>query len=137
MSFAVCRSVRTNTDKGLWELQRYAASMTVVGGAGKLLRHFLSINPCHTVVSYSDNRLFTGNMYKKIGFTLAHETDPDYCYVSNSIKDGRIHKSKFQRKYLPSKLKNFDPDKTEVENCFNNGWYQLFDCGKKKWVLYR
>jgi len=137
MSFAVCRSVRTNTDKGLWELQRYAASMTVVGGAGKLLKHFLSINKCHTIVSYSDNRLFTGDMYRKIGFTLAHETDPDYCYVSNSIKDGRIHKSKFQRKYLPSKLKNFDPDKTEVENCFSNGWYQLFDCGKKKWVLYR
>lgn len=135
MSFAMCRSVRTNTDKGLWELQRYAASMTVVGGASRLLKHFLALDLCHTLVSYSDNRLFTGNMYKRIGFTLVHETEPDYCYVSNSIKDGRIHKSKFQRKHLPNRLTNFDPDKTEVENCFNNGWYQLFDCGKRKWVL--
>lgn len=135
MSFAVCRSIRTNTDKGLWELQRYSSSTTVVGGAGRLLKHFLDLGLCHTLVSYSDTRLFTGNMYEQIGFTLAHETEPDYCYVSSSIKAGRIHKSKFQRKHLPSRLANFDPDKTEVENCFNNGWYQLFDCGKKKWVL--
>ncbi len=137
MSFAMCRSVRTNTDKGLWELQRYASSMTIVGGASRLLKRFMALELCHTLISYSDNRVFTGNMYREIGFALVHETEPDYCYVSNSISDGRIHKSKFQRKYLPNKLKNFDPNQTEVENCFNNGWYQLFDCGKKKWILYR
>lgn len=135
MSFGMCRSIRTNIDKGLWELQRYAAALSVVGGAGRLLKNFLDLDLCHTLVSYSDNRLFSGNMYKELGFTLEHETDPDYCYVTNQLKDGRVHKSKFQRKHLPTKLKSFDPEKTEVENCFNNGWYQLFDCGKKKWIL--
>ena len=135
MSFDMARSTRRNTDKRLWELQRYAATHTVVGGASKLLSAFLKKALCHTLISYSDNRAFTGRMYEKLGFTLEHETAPDYCYVSNNLRQGRVHKSKFQRKHLPSKLETFDVEKTEVENCRDNGWYQLFDCGKKKWSL--
>lgn len=135
MSFGMARSIRTNIDKGLWELQRYASTCTVVGGASRLLYHFINLNLCHTLVSYSDSRLFSGNMYAKLGFTLEHQTDPDYCYVNNNNNVGRVHKAKFQRKYLPNRLSSFDPSKTEVQNCYDNGWYQLFDCGKKKWTL--
>ena len=135
MSFGVARSVRRNTDPQLWELQRYASSCTVVGGASKLLSMFVRMGLCHTIISYSDTRLFSGGMYEKLGFSLEHETKPDYCYVSTSVSDGRLHKSKFQRKHLAKKLKTFDPSKSESQNCFDNGWYQLFDCGKKKWVL--
>jgi hypothetical protein len=135
MSFGMARSIRTNIDKGLWELQRYASTCTVIGGASRLLHHFINLNLCHTLVSYSDSRLFSGNMYAKLGFTLEHHTEPDYCYVNNNSNVGRVHKAKFQRKYLPNTLASFDPSKTEVQNCYDNGWYQLFDCGKKKWVL--
>lgn len=135
MSFGMARSIRRNTDKELWELQRYASTYTIVGGAGRILNHFIKLNLCHTLISYSDTRLFKGSMYEKLGFTLEHETNPDYCYVSRNPKVGRVHKSKFQRKHLPNKLNNFDPEKTEVQNCYDNGWYQLFDCGKKKWSL--
>lgn len=135
MSFGVARSVRRNTDKHLWELQRYASTCTVVGGAGKLLSKFISLNLAHSIISYSDTRLFSGAMYEKLGFILVHETRPDYCYVSHSLSNGRVHKSKFQRKHLAKKLSVFDPSKSESQNCFDNGWYQLFDCGKKKWVL--
>ena len=55
--------------------------------------------------------------------------------MNGSYKVGRIHKSKFQRKNLPDMLSVFDPNLSEAENCRNNGWYQIFDCGKKKWVL--
>lgn len=135
MAFGVCRSIRHNTDPRLWELQRYASTHTVVGGASKLLSEFLRRGLAHTLVSYSDNRLFTGNMYLSLGFALEHESPPDYCYVSNNSRVGRIHKSRFQRKHLPKMLEIFDPEKTEVENCAENGWFQLFDCGKKKWAL--
>ena len=134
MSFGVARSVRGNTDRTLWELQRYAAACTVVGGAGKLLKHFLKTVPCKSLISYSDTRLFSGNMYKALGFSLVHETRPDYCYVSSGSR-WRHHKAQFQRKFLPDKLKSYDPSISEVENCYANGWYQLFDCGKKRWQL--
>lgn len=134
MSFGVARSVRGNTDRSLWELQRYAASCTVVGGASKLLKHFLTLVQCRSVISYSDTRLFSGNMYKALGFRLIHETRPDYCYVSSGSKS-RHHKANFQKKFLPEKLKVYDPALSEVENCHANGWYQLYDCGKKRWQL--
>lgn len=135
MSFGVARSDRRNTDKTVWELERYAATKTVVGGASKLLKAFLRSGRAKTVVSYSDTRAFSGAMYKALGFDLVGESAPDYKYVNGSYKVGRIHKSKFQRKNLPDMLSVFDPKLSEAENCRNNGWYQIFDCGKKKWVL--
>ena len=135
MSFGVARSDRRNTDKTVWELERYAATKTVVGGASKLLKAFLRSGRAKTVVSYSDTRAFSGAMYQALGFDLVSESAPDYKYVNGSYKVGRIHKSKFQRKNLPDMLSVFDPKLSEAENCRNNGWYQIFDCGKKKWVL--
>lgn len=135
MSFGVARSDRRNTDKTVWELERYAATKTVVGGASKLLKAFLRSGRAKTVVSYSDTRAFSGAMYQALGFELVSESAPDYKYVNGSYKVGRIHKSKFQRKNLPEMLSVFDPNLSEAENCRNNGWYQIFDCGKKKWVL--
>ena len=135
MSFGVARSDRRNTDKTVWELERYAATKTVVGGASKLLKAFLRSGRAKTVVSYSDTRAFSGAMYQALGFDLVSESAPDYKYVNGSYKVGRIHKSKFQRKNLPDMLSVFDPNLSEAENCRNNGWYQIFDCGKKKWVL--
>lgn len=135
MAFAPCRSIRRNTDARVWELQRYASICSVTGGASKLLKGFLSREMCHTLISYSDNRMFSGRMYEKLGFTLEHETPPDYSYVCTNSRMGRVHKSNFQRKHLPTRLKTFDPSKSEAVNCRENGWYQLFDCGKKKWSL--
>lgn len=135
MSFSVARSSRANTDSGLWELQRYASTVTVVGGASRLLNAFLDMKLCHTLVSYSDTRLFSGKMYAALGFDLVKDLPPDYCYVRNNSRVGRFHKSGFQRKNLHTKLESFDPDKTEVQNCLDNGWYQLYDCGKKKWSM--
>lgn len=135
MAFGIARSIRRNTDRRLWELYRYAATKTVVGGAGKLLKAFLELNLCDRLVSYSDERLFTGNMYQALGFTLEHTTPPDYCYTSGKPKDGRIHKSRFQRSHLAKKFDNFDESLNESENCKNNGFYQIFDCGKKRWML--
>jgi hypothetical protein len=135
MSFGIARSDRRNTDKTVWELERYAATKTVVGGASKLLKAFLRSGRAKTVVSYSDTRAFSGAMYQALGFGLVSESAPDYKYVNGSYKVGRIHKSKFQRKNLPELLGVFDPTLSEAENCRNNGWYQIFDCGKKKWVL--
>lgn len=135
MSFGVARSNRTNSDKSVWELERYAATKTVVGGASKLLKAFISSGRASTIVSYSDTRAFTGNMYKELGFDLVSESPPDYKYVNGNYRFGRQHKSRYQRRHLQTLLPSFDPSKSETENCRDHGLYQIFDCGKKKWVL--
>lgn len=73
-------------------------------------------------------------MYESMGFALAHETDPDYTYISGSF-EGRRHKSNFRRERLARILPNFDSTLTERENCHNHKIYQLFDCGKQRWEL--
>jgi hypothetical protein len=88
---------------------------------------------CTDIVSYSDNRWFTGEMYERLGFKEVHETEPDYKYVKNCTI---LPKNKFRHKSMKT-WKGFDynPEETEVQNAHRNGWYRIWDCGKKKWEL--
>jgi len=135
MSFSSFNSIRgQKKDSRFWELRRFATVCKVPGGASRLLKAFLSDHPeCKEVISYSDNRLFSGGMYSKLGFELVSESGPDYKYT----KGGKLlHKGLFRRSCL-AKMVNFDfnPDETEVQNCNRNGWWRVWDCGKKKWSL--
>lgn len=120
-----------------FELRRYAATCAVVGGPSKLFRGFLrDAKQVSTVITYSENRLFTGKMYETLGFTHVADVPPDYWYVTaNSRK--RHNKAKFRRAHLPKILGDrFDPALSEVSNCVRAGWFRLFDCGKKRWEFH-
>jgi hypothetical protein len=134
MSFSISNSERGTSDRGRWELRRFGSSCRVIGGASKLLRCFIRTHPdCESVVSYSDNRWFTGNMYEKIGFSLVGFTRPDYRYVKGKRSQ---HKAMFKRSELERRPDiDFRAEETEHQNCYRNGWYRVWDCGKKKWEL--
>ncbi len=136
MGFDILRSARTNKDVRHWELTRYASINTVVGGASRLLAAFLKMGLADRLTSYSDNRLFTGKMYERLGFTLTHVTPPDYFYTQGRPKSGRQHKSRFQKRHLSVMFPGCDiENKTEREICEENGYYQIYDCGKTRWDL--
>jgi len=67
------------------ELYRYASifNFNIVGGAGKLLSHYIKIHNPKSIVSYCDTRWSYGNLYKSLGFTLDHESPPNYWYTRN------------------------------------------------------
>ncbi len=134
MLFSVANSERGNTDSTRWELRRFSSVCQVVGGASRLLTAFVrEAKTCSTLISYSDNKWFTGKMYEKLGFNLVRALGPDYRYV----KGGRIQaKGKFKRSRLKRREDiDFKEEETEVQNANRNGWYRLWDCGKKKWEL--
>ena len=136
MSFGMLRSSRRNTDKRHWELTRYASTCTVVGGASKLLNAFKALGAADKLTSYSDARMFSGAMYEKLGFTRTHQTPPDYYYVNTRVASWRVHKAKFQKKHLVNLFPGCDVEnKTEKEICEENGYYQVYDCGKVRWDL--
>lgn len=137
MSFSRLTSIRGSADDpAVRELRRYATSCTVVGGASKLMTMFLRSFPeVLEVVSYSDNRMFSGGMYKALGFKLDSVSEPSYCYVHPSVK-WREEKHKFTRSRLVGRKEFvFDPSKSEKENCEANNWFRVYDCGKTKWVF--
>ena len=138
MSFTRRYSARGRSkNAGTVELIRYASAGSIVGGASRLFKTFISRNPAvKEVVSFSDNRWFSGEVYERLGFSLDAELQATYCYVTASSKS-RMSKALFQRKFLPGKLAVFDPDLSERENCERNGFYQIHDAGKRRWVWTR
>ena len=86
-----------------------------------------------SVLSFSDNRWYTGESYRTLGFTIDKELPPDYSYAGpKGIV--RINKAVMQKERLAKRLGDaFDPNLSERENCERAGFYQVFDAGKIRW----
>lgn len=136
MQFKMSSSERGVSDTSRWELIRFATRTSVVGGASKLFKAFVKDNPSvETIISYSDNDMFDGNLYNILGFTVSHKVAPDYKVV---VSGKRYHKSNFRRDKLQAKYpEQFNPDLTEKENCHALGFYRIYNSGLIKWVWLR
>ena len=133
-SLALSREKKTN--RNCAEIIRYATSDTVVGGFSKLLKYFLRANPeIQKVVSYSDLRMFTGNVYEVSGFIKQYTTRPDYMYLER----GKLyHKSGYQKSKLAKRFgAELVTGKTEKQITEEQGIYRVYDCGKIKWLFTR
>ena len=105
----------------------------VVGGASKLFKHFMSISKNSKIVSFSDIRLFSGNLYSNLGFKLSHTSPPNYWYFRLNDQTLRS-RQQFQKHKLKDLLPFFDDNISESENMKNNGWLKIYDCGNRVWV---
>lgn len=117
-----------------WEINRFCSKLdcVVVGAADRLFKKFTSRTDIKidTVVSYSDNRWSIGNLYKRLGFELSHESTPGYWYFEpNSLN--RIHR------YTLRKNVNDPKDKTEFQLRDEQGYIRVWDCGMTKWIWKR
>lgn len=118
---------RKKMEQGGWNLSRFCNKIecSVIGGASKLLSYFIKKYEPLRIVSYADRDWSNGNLYKKLGFSLIKESNPDYKY----IKEGkRLHKGRFKK----SKLKY---NSTESEYTKSIGLHRIWDCGKLKFEL--
>jgi hypothetical protein len=113
-----------------YELVRYAsiASFNIVGGAGKLLSYFEKNYRPPAITTYADRRWSMGNLYEKLGFTLSHDSPPNYWYFKSADRI-RQSREKFQKHKLKDILPIFNPGISEAENMRNAGYYRIYDCG--------
>jgi hypothetical protein len=116
------------------ELIRFSSVGIVRGGFTKLLSYFIERygNLYNTIISFSEKRWSQGSIYRSSGFTWLYTTRPSYWWV---LREVRLHRRGFQKQYLERKWTDYDSSLTEVENCNNHGYYQIWDCGKDKWIL--
>jgi hypothetical protein len=117
---------------GEFELLRFCnvLNTNVVGGASKLLKHFISQFTPTKLISYADRSWTAENkvsIYKKIGFCKVGKTKPNYFYVMNGIK-----KSKFNFRKDVLIKEGFDKNKTEHEIMVGRGIYRIYDSGRLK-----
>ena len=117
------------SEPGFWELLRFANDIdtTVIGGASKLLQHFITIYSPSKIISFADKRWSQGNLYSKLGFTFVADTTENYWYI-NSRDVKRIHR------FSMRKNKDDDQAKTEYVNRLDQGYLRIWDCGSSKWV---
>lgn len=118
-----------------FELVRYCSKLNtnVIGGAGKLLKHFIKLYKPNNIISYSDKRWGRGNLYKKLGFTKVSDTKPNYFYFNGNKKISRYQAQKSKLEKLVPEY--YDPSKTEFEMMTDAGYYRCFDCGNTVWSL--
>jgi len=115
-----------------FELVRYVTSTTVIGGASKLLKHFIAKHTPSLIYSYSDNQYSTGKLYNTIGFTLENDNKSGYKYY-NTIEKKMYHRYKFAKHRLIAD--GFDASKTEFEIMDDREYLRIWDCGSRTWVL--
>lgn len=126
MSFSKLNKAKGSTHtEGVYELNRYASVGTVIGGASKLFRQFIKDVLPNKIITYSDLRWNSGEMYEKLGFEKIGETTPGYWYVSGTK---RIHRYKLR------KQKDEPSDIPESELRKSQGYHKIWDCGHNKYV---
>lgn len=120
------------------EMLRYVCLLdtAVVGGAEKLFSHYIKTYQPKHIISYSDNRWFSGQMYQRLGFKNIGCTSPNYKYINRngdtSILYNRI---RFQKHKLLGIFGDaFDASETEWENMKRCGYDRIWDCGNNRWL---
>lgn len=115
-----------------YELVRFVTNgSSIAGGAGKLLKHFITVYQPRQIVSYSDLRWSEGNLYKKLGFTAESQPTVGYWYVDSY--ENRLHRFNFTKRSLVSM--GHDPSRTEWEIMESLDYDRIWDCGHQKFVL--
>lgn len=114
-----------------YELKRFCTDdRTYPGLAGRLFAKFCrDVNPSE-IVSFSDNRWFSGGMYERLGFVRSLVLRPDYSYT----KDYRVreHKTNYRKSILAERFG--ETEGTEWEIMQRLGYDRVWDCGKVRWL---
>lgn len=133
MTFGKLRiSMGQKSGEGEWELLRFCnlKGKSVVGGASKILKYFISnFNP-NKIITYSLNSYSDGNLYNKIGFDFVSETGVNYFWCKDKVRNYRFN---FRKDKLVSM--GYDSNKTEAEIMREIGYFKVWDAGSKRWEL--
>lgn len=119
-----------------YELVRFCNlfNTSVVGGASKLFKHFVSQYQPAQIRSFSDRAHTSGKLYVLLGFNEVRRSEPGYVWV-NMKTDTAYHRSNAQKRNLKKFLhdESIDLSKTETEIMTDHGFVQVFDSGTITW----
>lgn len=118
--------------EGKYELLRFCNKINtnVVGGASKILKYFINKYKPESVLTYADRRWSVGSMYQQLGFDFIADTPPNYFYVMGKQRFNRFN---FRKDVLVKE--GYDQTLTEREIMLSRGYYRIYDCGSKKYLL--
>lgn len=116
-----------------YELTRYCiGDGNYPGLFAKMLTQFVSDHSPNKIITFSDNRYASGEIYQNNGFTCVSDLREGY-FVTNYKH--RWHRSNFQKKVIARKFNLDITNKTELQLIREDLKFdRIWDCGKKKWA---
>ena len=137
MTFGKMRHTVGRQNEAEWELIRFCnkLSTSVVGGASKLFRYFISMYHPQSILSFSDRAHTKGNLYRILGFHNIRTGDPSYVWV-NTDDDKAYHRMNAQKRNIQKFLHDYDIDmsKSEKQIMEEHNFCQVFDSGTATWI---
>jgi predicted SprT family Zn-dependent metalloprotease len=111
-----------------WELVRMSSNSDyrVHGIWSKILHHFINDFHPTSIVSFSDNRVFVGRVYDKLGFKHDGNVPQSYYWAKGGK---RFNKSGLRKHGLE---RNSQVTETQLREF--QGFNKIWDLGKKRWV---
>jgi len=126
------RLLKNMSNDNEYEMLRFCDKLdfSVVGGASKLLKHFINIHKPENITTYTNRRYVNENLYIQLGFTEINKTPPNYWYVVNKQ---RKHKSLYRKDVLVKE--GYNCDETVHQIMLNRKLPRIYDCGNIKYKL--
>ncbi len=120
---------------GVWEISRLCTKLglSIIGGANRLFSSFVAEHNPDLVISYCARDLFSGVVYRKMGFLLESTTTPRYWYINKEMD--YLSRQSCQKHKLVSM--GFSVDKTESSIMKERGYYKCYDSGNLKFTWSR
>lgn len=116
------------------------SSYIIVGGAERLFKYFIrNYNP-ESVISYCDISKFTGDVYKRLGFSLKNQSAPQKIWSKDNSKEYITDNLLRQRGFdqlVGSKLNPpeiYGKGTNNEELMLKHHWLPVYDCGQKVFV---
>ena len=111
-----------------------APTISVVGGAGKLLNFFEEQVKPRSVISYCDLSKFNGEVYEKLGFKLEDKTLPAKHWYNPKTKRHITDNLLRQRGYDQLHGANFGKGTSNEELMKEHGYVEIYNCGQLVFV---
>lgn len=137
-----CMSFRKSFADKCWEIARFATNYNymVYGNASKILKKYQE-DVGDRLITYSNNRLSHGNVYKQLGFKeITKTTQPSYYYTDFKT---RLWRFKCRKINDPEILKEYPTEREQAAGGVfsqkylnhNKPLYRIYDYGHRKWEI--
>lgn len=138
MTFGAQRkNLKGNLNEGEYELLRFCNKLDirVVGGASRLLKHFIKLVKPLNIVSFASCDISNGNLYNALGFETDGNITQSYWYIDPEDFQ-RYHRSSFTKASIVKRgwKASVDSSWTERDVMDAVGFIRIYDAGQTKWT---
>jgi G:T-mismatch repair DNA endonuclease (very short patch repair protein) len=130
MTFGKKRKIMNHNNlENQYEMYRFCnkTNICVIGGASRLLKHFINNYEPSTIVSFASNDISNGKLYETLGFSKVDESISFWYIESHSLK--RYHRYKFRSSELNKH------NISEYDILHQLGYYKIYDTGQSKYEI--